>query len=229
MPASVKYSAEQKSYWSMRLLALLQDMAAQKTNAVLMVLANVDHLEVERHYPESGLLFAGKRWRAYYHCHETTSMHSNEHGHFHLFTDIGNQVWAHVAGLSIDAEGQPLQWFTVNRWVTDGLWLDSDVFLNQLKYVAVNDKEEGLVESWLAGLLLLYRDSLFDLLKTRDQKIKHNLKGRSREEILDDRDIYTLATQSIDLQSMLEKNLLHTNANIMNSDTMAAAMNKENA
>lgn len=209
MSLLINNSAEHESYWSLRLLALLQEMAVQNTNAVLTVLANVDQLKSECRYPDSGLLFAGKRWRAFYHCHEATSMHSNEHGHFHIFTDIGKQSWAHVAGLSIDAEGQPLQWFAVNRWVTDGPWLESEDFLNQLKYVAVSD-EEGLVASWLGALLQLYRDTLCDLLINRDKQVKLNLKGRSRIETLDDRDIYKLATQSIDLQSMLEKHLLHS-------------------
>lgn len=193
----------------MKLLVLLQDMAAQNTNAALTVLSDVDHLLTECRYPETGLLFADKRWRVFYHCHEVTSMHANEHGHFHLFTDISNQTWAHVAGLSIDAEGQPLQWFTVNRWVTDGPWLESEDFVKQLKYITANNEAEGLVESWLGALLQLYRDSLCDLLIKRDEQLKLNLKGRSRVDTLEDREVYSLATQLIDLPAMLEKHLLH--------------------
>jgi hypothetical protein len=196
------------SYWSLRLLAVLQEMAAQKTNAVLELLGNIGHLETGRPYPESGLLFAADRWRAFYHRHEAASMHLQEHGHFHIFTDIGNQDWAHVAGLSIDADGQPLQWFTVNRWVTDGPWLERDRLLSQLKTAAADIGEGGLAGRWLVALLQLYHDTLTGLLIMRDEQIQLNLKGRSMIEALDDRDIYTLATQSIDLQSMLEKHLL---------------------
>ena len=216
MAVLTKKSPEHESYWSLRLLTLLQEMAEQDTNAVLTMLTEVDHLETECRYPDAGLLFADKRWRVFYHCHEMISMHSNEHGHFHLFTDIGDQAWAHVVGLSIDAEGQPLQWFMVNRWVTDGPWLEKAVFTDQLKYVAVND-DEGLVVSWLGSLLQLYRGTLSDLLIKRDEQIELNLtrhlttghlKQRSREDTLDDREIYVLATQAIDLQFMLEKHLL---------------------
>ena len=196
------------SYWSLRLLAILQEMAAQKTNVVLELLGNIGHLETGRPYPETGLLFAADRWRAFYHCHEATSMHQKEHGHFHIFTAIGNQAWAHVAGLSIDAEGQPLQWFTVNRWVTDGPWLERDRLLSQLKTAAADSGEESLAGRWLVALLQLYHDTLNGLLIRRDEQIQLKLKGRSKIEALDDRDIYTLATQSIDLQSMLEKHLL---------------------
>jgi hypothetical protein len=207
MSVLTKNSPEHENYWSLRLLALLQEMVVQNTNAVLTILSDVDHLETECRYPESGLLFADKRWRVFYHCHEAISMHPDEHGHFHLFTDIGNQAWAHVVGLSIDAEGQPLQWFMVNRWVTDGPWLERAAFPDQLKYVAVND-DEDLVESWLGALLKLYSCELSELLKKRDEQITFYSKEKLRQETMDDREIYMLATQAIGLQFKLEKYLL---------------------
>ena len=199
---------EHSAYWSQRLLVIVQEMAAQKTNAVLEILANTGHLKTEQPYPESGLRFAGDKWRAFYHCHESASMHPDEHGHFHIFTAIGNQAWAHVAGLSIDIEGQPLQWFAVNRWVTDGPWLERDRLPAQLTTAPADSGEEDLPEKWLVAMLQLYHDSLAGLLTERDEQLQLELKGRSLVETLDDRDIYTLATQSVDLQSMLEKNLL---------------------
>lgn len=197
------------SYWSLRLLTLLQEMAAQNTNAVLMVLAGVERLEVERRYPGTGLLFADGHWRAYYHCHESSLMHPNEHGHFHLFTDIGNQAWAHVAGLSIDSQGQPLQWFTVNRWVTDGPWLARDSFPEQLKYITASDEEENPVALWLAILLQLYHAELDNLLAERDRQIEQNTQaGATMAEVLEDENFYRLSSSAIHLQALLENRLL---------------------
>lgn len=204
------------TYWSLRLLSLLQQMAEQNTNAVMTLLTDVDQLETERRYPDAGLSFGGGRWRAYYHCHETVSMHASEHGHFHLFTEIGDRSWAHVAGLSIDAEGQPLQWFAVNRWVTDGPWLALESFTDQLDYLSAED--EALVANWLAVLLQLYRDPLYDLLCERDRQIQQHSKTGSVAETLENRELYTLATRSIALQSMLENQLL---ANPSNRDEPA--------
>jgi hypothetical protein len=200
---------------------MLQEMAAHKTNAILKLLGDIDHLETERHYPETGLLFSADRWRAFYHCHETTSIHVKEHGHFHIFTVTDNQAWAHVAGLSIDNEGQPLQWFTVNRWVTDGPWLERDEFPGQLKTAAADDGDDGLPGRWLVALLQLYHGTLRDLLIKRDAQIQLKLKGRNKVETLNDREIYTLSTQSIDLQSMLEKHFPDKN-----TSTPAPAMNE---
>ena len=200
-------ATDDETCWTLRLFTILQEMAAQRTNAVLELIGNVDHLESEHSYPETGLFFAANRWRAFYHCHETTPVHPNEHGHFHIFTNTGEQHWAHVAGLSIDDEGQPLQWFTVNRWVTDGPWLEQDTFSVQLKDAAPDNEEDSLVGRWLLALLQVYRETLSGLLIERDEQVQLHLNERSRVETLDDRDIYTLATHAIDLQSMLENHL----------------------
>ena len=200
-------TTDHETYWTLRLFAILQEMAAERTNAVLELVDNVDHFESEHSYPETSLFFAANRWRAFYHCHESTSLHPNEHGHFHIFTDTGNQQWAHVAGLSIDNMGQPLQWFMVNRWVTDGPWLEQDKFPVQLKDAAHDNEEDSLVGQWLVALLQVSRETLSDLLVKRDEQIQRHLNGCSRVETLDDRDIYTLATHPIDLQSMLENHL----------------------
>jgi hypothetical protein len=200
-------TADHETYWTLRLFVILQEMAAERTNAVLELVGNVDHLESEHSYPETSLFFAADRWRAFYHCHESTSLHPDEHGHFHIFTDTGDQGWAHVAGLSIDNMGQPLQWFAVNRWVTDGPWLEQDKFSVHLNDAAHDDEEDKLVGRWLLALLQVYRDALSALLINRDEQIQLFSKERSRVETLDDRDIYTLATHPIDLQSMLENHL----------------------
>ena len=200
-------TTDHETYWTLRLFAILQEMAAQRTNAVLELVGNIDHMEAEHHYPETGLLFAANRWRAYYHCHDASSIHPDEHGHFHIFTDMGDQHWTHVAGLSIDDMGQPLQWFTVNRWVTDGPWLEQNKFPAQLEAAAHDNEEDSLVGRWLLALLQVYRDALSGLLAERDEQIQLHLHGRSRVETLDDCDIYTLATHAIDLQSMLENHL----------------------
>lgn len=201
------------SYWSLKVLKLLQEMANTQTNAVLQVLVDVKQVETERRYPESGLFFADKHWRAFYHCHEAASMHPDEHGHFHIFTDLGDESWAHVAGLSIDSNGQPLQWFMVNRWVTDGVWLQQENFFQQLALMITSDEFEGLVANWLVSLLQLYRTALFDLLEKRDTVIASHLKDQSGLQVFDDRNIYVLATLPINLQATLEYNLLQDPVN----------------
>lgn len=191
------------AYWSGQLFACLQEMAARRTNAVLLSLADVEALECGRRYPESGLTFAGKRWRAFYHCHDSRSKPADEHGHFHLFTAAGTQSWAHVAGLSIDTVGQPLQWFAVNRWVTGGPWLEASR-LQPCLTAAVDSEADGLVGRWLLALLQLDRSGLADLLARRDSQLELHADGGDFAAVLGERSLYTLATRRIDVQSLLE-------------------------
>lgn len=195
-------------HWSRHLFACLKEMAEQETNAVLLMLADVDVLETERRYPEAGLLFGDNHWRAFYHCHEAASRQANEHGHYHIFTDIGKQQWAHVAALAIDVSGQPLHWFAVNRWVTDGDWLKLEQFIHQLQTTTLSE-HESLAGRWLFAMLQLYQSELTRLLQQRDEQIETCAAKQQAIDVLEDRAIYTLASRQIDLQAMLEKHLLH--------------------
>ena len=201
-------TGQHDAYWSQQLFACLAEMAAHDSNAVLLVLAGVDVVETERHYPDDGLTFSNKRWRAFYHCHEAATQHENEHGHFHIFTDIGGEQWAHVAGLAIDMYGQPLHWFAVNRWVTDGPWLDRKQFLHQM-HTSADNEQDSLLGRWLYALLQLYQAELSDLLKSRDERVLSYTHKLELASVLELHDIYTLATKEIELQAMLEKHLLH--------------------
>ena len=196
------------SYWAQQLYACLQQMAAHDTNAVLLTLADVDVIETGRRYPDEGLAFANSRWRAFYHCHQDATQYRHEHGHFHIFTDIGDHDWAHVAGLSVDISGQPVHWFAVNRWVTDGPWLERKKFLHQLQTSAENE-QDALTGRWLFALLQFYQAEISDLLKLRDEKVRSYTDLTGPAAVLDNREIYTLATKKIELLAMLEKHLLH--------------------
>lgn len=209
MVDAMNASTLHESYWSRQLYACLREMAERDTNAVLMTLEHADAVETGRRYPADGLTFANNRWRAFYHCHEEDyACYENEHGHFHIFTDIGDQQWAHVAGLSIDTCGQPLQWFTVNRWVTDGPWLDREQLLKNLQ-TSVSNEQEPLSGRWLFAMLQTYQGELAELFHARDSRIHAGAEQKQIEVILEDRSMYTLAARPIELQAMLERYLLH--------------------
>lgn len=195
-------------YWAGALFACLQEMAADSSNPVLLTLAGVERLERGRRYPDAGMDFAGRRWRAFYHCHDSGPTATGEHGHFHIFTTAGKQGWAHVAGLSIDALGQPLQWFAVNRWVTDGPWLEAGDLPQQLA-AATDCAADPLVGRWLQALLQLDQAGLAELLARRDTELQRHTAGRDIAEVHADRTLYSLATRRVDLQSLLEHALVH--------------------
>jgi hypothetical protein len=208
MPVDSSKAIQSGQKWSQQLYACLQEMAMQDTNAVLLTLADADVFESDRRYPEAGLVFGNGRWRSFYHCHQDGLRHENEHGHFHIFTDVGNRQWAHVAALAIDVSGQPLQWFVVNRWVTDGPWLQREQFLLQIAS-STDDRQDSLVGRWLHAMLKLYQPELVKLLQQRDQKLAEYAATSNDESVFEIREIYMLGSKSIELQSMLEMHLLH--------------------
>ena len=118
------------------------------------------------------------------------------------------EQWAHVAGLAIDMYGQPLHWFAVNRWVTDGPWLGRKQFIHKLR-TSAEDEQDSLLGRWLYALLQLYQAELSDLLKSRDERVLSYTHKLELASVLELHDIYTLATKEIELQAMLEKHLLY--------------------
>ncbi len=189
-------------HWSLRLLSCLGEMAAGETNAALLALGNAGSVVDGSRYPEEGLLFANRRWRAFYHCHADEAAHPDEHGHFHIFTDVGDRQWAHVAALAIDSYGQPLHWFTVNRWVTGGAWFETARF-SALASGAFDDDKEALAGRWLYAMLMLYQADLLDLLNRRDARIRECCGSAGSESTFDRRDIHLLSKCDVDLETKL--------------------------
>lgn len=180
----------------------------RRTNAVLEILK--DHTLHERHrYPPDGITFGGGNWRAFYHCHDSPRGDGAEHGHFHLFAVLGPLAdeWTHVVGLSIDRQGQPVQWFAVNRWVTGGPWLPRDELVPLLPCPDFT-AEPGLVERWLAAMVCAFKDDIAAVLESRDQNFSSRLAGREPEEVQGDRSLYVLASRPVDLQRTLENVLV---------------------
>ena len=195
-----------ESYWAQAMYDCLQNMATQNTNAVLLMFDDVSSIEVERHYPEAGMLFGNNQWRVFYHCHQADNTQLNEHGHFHIFTTTDDTQWAHVAGLVMDDNGQPQNWFAVNRWVTGGPWLTHDDFLKKLEHNADCSSDE-LAGKWLYAMLHLYQHELDELLLQRTTYLKQQAKTGDFRRVLEDRGLYTLATKQVDLQLKLESSL----------------------
>ena len=101
--------------------------------------------------------------------------------------------------------GQPLQWFTVNQWVTGESWNQAKQLEYHLdKLLAKKTPELGLVETWMLAMLEFYRKTVKEILTERDQKIKTFSQDQNNDKALQDRSIYLLSQQDINLLSDLE-------------------------
>ena len=191
----------------LELIQVLQNMGELHTNPVLNLLGENPNLIENHKYPTGYLCFGGDTWRAYYHCHAAPNKLMNEHGHFHIFARLedeihNSQAWSHIVALAIDSMGQPLSWFTVNHWVTGKTWKNANELNILLKNLPIVH-DESLVEQWLIAMLRFYRANIHKLLENRDTQI-NALKRSTGKEILEDCNYYELSTRPINLLKELK-------------------------
>ena len=194
------------------LVECINQFALQDTNPVISILPDTGVVDFKQKYPQPMLSFSGMGLRAYYHCHDSDSQPENEHGHFHIFLQINDKQWSHLAGLSMDHMGQPLQWFTVNHWVTGETWNPADILGKQLIQLLNYERQNlEMVERWLLAMLEFYQQPINNLLIQRDQRIDELIQGKEFDSILKDRTIYDLSSDKINLLSDLESYASLTN------------------
>lgn len=195
------------NHMGLQLFQVIQNMGELHTNPVLNLLGENPNIIENQKYPTGYLCFGSETWRAYYHCHAAPNKLMNEHGHFHIFARLedeihNSQAWSHIVALAMDNMGQPLSWFTVNHWVTGKTWKSANelnILLENLPIV----RDESLVEQWLIAMLRFYRANIQELLENRDAQIIV-LKRRTGKEILEDSNYYELSTRSINLLKELK-------------------------
>ena len=192
----------------------LLEFGRQESNPVLQVLAGEPPIGMHKYPPGDHLAFGAAAWRAFYHSHLTPDYPANEHGHFHLFAPVShldnNKAWTHVAALSMDNMGQPIRWFTVNRWVTDGSWRDANELASLVCAQQVADSDP-LLARWLAAMVAVYSAEIEGLLFERDRQLTGIIDSQPGADILENRDIYLLAETPINLLAMLQANLVGSN------------------
>jgi len=185
------------------LLHCIKELAARSSNPVREVLQGITTVEMERAYPDPELTFAGCGVHAFYHCHDAPGRPGDEHGHFHIYLLTGDrhppaENRVHLAGLSMDRSGQPLRWFSLNRWVTGGAWLTPDEILDLIPRPKTT-KDLVLTESWLLAMLAVYRRELRKLLEERDRMLTQLAGGTDPRRLLDHQGFYEFSTMPIDL------------------------------
>jgi hypothetical protein len=150
--------------------------------------------EVWRHYPRHDAIDVSGRWQFYYHAHDRdepgSARHAQEHGHIHLFARSRSGRLTHLLGLSLDARGLPLCWFTTNQWVTGEHWQDAPRLQNLLQRLQL--RLHGPLAGaalWLSDLVRVYRPALLDLLQQRDEALARHCRRRrqTREQAWADR------------------------------------------
>lgn len=167
---------------------------AKRQTSVLGVMLRWRPPEVWRHYPRHDWVEPQKGWQLYWHAHpphhELPSDWPAEAGHFHFFRRGPTGRLAHLVGLAVDEKGQPLRWFTTNRWVTGGDWMAADAAMHLMRTLRLqrSGPHRGVL-GWLDDLLHAYAQPLGRLMEMRDEVLAALVEAEegTSEEVFEDR------------------------------------------
>jgi hypothetical protein len=168
------------------------------TSLASAAMAGARECETLRHYPARDVSDATARTRFYYHAHASQRHPRNEHGHFHLFgyglgrggVGASGPDFFHLAGLSLDAKGHPLRWFTTNRWVTGEHWYPADRIVKVLPQFRVHTRGRlAPVATWLSAMVRLFAPQIATMVRERDAVMAPHIDKLGREGAFEDRQL----------------------------------------
>lgn len=141
------------------------------------------------HYPPDDVFDRDTHAQYYYHAHRGAP----EHGHFHTFLRApgmpegtvpiaysGEEVWpsgddaiSHLVAISMDAFGQPIGLFAVNRWVSAEAWYSAEDVVRMLDRFAIDHASPSWpVNRWIGAMVRLFRPQIEALARHRDVVIE---------------------------------------------------------
>ncbi len=192
------------------------ELAQSGTPLMRRIVPDDGDFAVWQHYPASDAVDrrSGSRW--FYHAHPAEQRTGGEHGHFHLFFErhvfkppamalagpvggasVGADV-VHIAALSVDLRGIPVQLFTVNRWVTDEwLYPAGEVLSRLARFDLSRAPGDALVNRWLTAAVACLAPEITQILHERDARIAAL---SSDDAFWEDRDAEILSSSAVDLQ-----------------------------
>ena len=148
-------------------------------NIVTELLRFADSFVEWDHYPSDDVIDQISGAQYYYHAHSNSKRGFTEHGHFHTFMkntkkkSPDNLPLTHIIAISMDAYGAPQALFTVNHWVTGGIWENANVVKSFLDDFFIDHaKPSWVANRWINAMLKLYRSEIIELVQKRDLSIK---------------------------------------------------------
>ena len=189
------------------------------TNIVEKVLKGQGVFSRMAHYPIRDTFDEKTYSQYYYHAHR-----GGEHGHFHLFLRQGGikkgmvplvydersepfdttDTFAHLIAISMDGEGYPLSFFTINRWVTGEDWYKAIDLKKMVRRFNVEHAHPSyVVNRWLKAMLILFKPQIDTLIDQRDEKLMEWGKGRALKTLLDDQELEVISEEPISIDTQV--------------------------
>lgn len=144
------------------------------------------------HYPKGDVYDRETHAQYYYHAHPS-QLRAGEHGHFHTFLRYkgmpksvkpgpmpstierpqGKDALSHLIGISMDKKGEPIQLFTVNRWVTGETWYKAEDVISLLDLFDITHAVPSWpTNRWVGAMINLFRPQIEWLIRERDEAIR---------------------------------------------------------
>lgn len=161
------------------------------------------------HYPAKDVFDRMTGNCFFYHTHASLRLPPKEHGHFHLFhhnQEGKTSDFFHIAGLSIDAYGTPLRWFTTNQWVTGEIIRPAQKIVQMLPDFRIRTMGRlSPISDWLSSMVALFFDDITAILLKRDAILEQRFADTPREFILEDRNFDIVSESDISLPLRLRQ------------------------
>lgn len=158
------------------------------------------------HFPADDAQDANSGARFYYHAHDPSEWTHDEHGHFHLFIPSeGEAGFAHVAALSMTAQGGLSRVFTTNAWVTGESMLPAEQLIERLPgaFEINRARPSWLVGRWLTAAVALLMPVIAPLLQSRDERLVGPGEEWPNPAVSTDRDRHILSEQAVDMRAVI--------------------------
>jgi Domain of unknown function (DUF6969) len=148
-------------------------------------------------YPwQGGVVDERTHSQYFYHVHP-----GEPGGHFHLFSLSGGRL-AHLVAVSMDARGQPVALFTVNRWVTDDTVLPAGELARLLPQFRVgSDAFDREVSGFLGWVVRAFEAEIVTLIEARERAFEDYRAAHGGEPPYEDRRLEVTSTREIDLDA----------------------------
>ena len=173
---------------------------SEQGRSVLDIILNKKELEDWAMYPwDGGVIDKKTRSQYFYHAHPQ----SPEHGHFHVFYSHRNQI-VHLAAISLDDQGQPMELFTVNRWVTGDFYIPAGKLSGYItQFRIANNSFDREVGEYLRNLLILYQAEIGALMQQRERVFADYRATHDGREPYEDRDLDVTSNLEIQVENQV--------------------------
>ncbi len=173
------------------------------------------------HYPADDVFDADSHAQYYYHAHRGSE---GEHGHFHTFLRApgmpagvapapygGDEPWpsgdealSHLIAVSMDAYGEPIGLFTVNRWVTGDAWYPAADVIRMLDRFDIDHANPSWpANRWLGAMLRLFRPQIEALILARDAAVADWARAHPATDVFEDRELEITSQLEISVEAQI--------------------------